>query len=150
MNGVGSAFQPRAVCSSQLMMSSGEAGVVPSSARWLRIRWTDSVMFSHEPLNGVYSGITPWANNHSTKAHVFVWITNWAGERLPADARLRDGLVGASFIHAPHRQAQLRACGVRLLDECFFCGGIRILDLDLNHHSATRATPLGYTGVAPA
>src|SRR5207253_5365204 len=71
-----------------------------------------------------------------------------AGERLPADARLRDGLVGASFIHAPPRQAQLRACGVRLLDECFFCGGIRILDL--NHHSATRATPLGYTGVAPA
>jgi len=24
-------------------------------------------MFNHEPLNGVYSGITPCANSHSTK-----------------------------------------------------------------------------------
>ncbi len=27
----------------------------------------DSVMFSHDPLSGVYSGITPCSNNHTTK-----------------------------------------------------------------------------------
>ena len=30
------------------------------------MRWTDSAMFSQEPLNGVYSGITPCANNQMT------------------------------------------------------------------------------------
>jgi hypothetical protein len=30
------------------------------------IRWRDSAILSHEPLSGVYSGITPWANNHVT------------------------------------------------------------------------------------
>src|SRR5205823_5603201 len=28
--------------------------------------WTDSAMFSQDPLSGVYSGITPWANNQFT------------------------------------------------------------------------------------
>jgi hypothetical protein len=30
------------------------------------MRWTDSAMFSQDPLSGVYSGITPWANNQVT------------------------------------------------------------------------------------
>ena len=30
------------------------------------MRWTDSAMFSQEPLNGVYSGITPCANSQVT------------------------------------------------------------------------------------
>ncbi|CDS48519.1 hypothetical protein [Polaromonas sp. CG9_12] len=34
------------------------------------MRWMDSAMFSHEPLSGVYGGITPCANNHSTNAGV--------------------------------------------------------------------------------
>ena len=32
----------------------------------------DSVMFSHDPLSGVYSGITPCSNNHTTKLAVSV------------------------------------------------------------------------------
>src|SRR5712692_6501966 len=32
----------------------------------------------------------------------------------------------------------------------FFCGGIRIVDLDLDHHSATLATPHRRTRLAPA
>src|SRR6516164_437672 len=29
-----------------------------------------SAMFSHDPPNGVYSGMTPWANSHSTNSGV--------------------------------------------------------------------------------
>jgi hypothetical protein len=60
MKGVGSAFQPRAVSSNHAMMSSGEVGSWLSSARWTMMRWTDSVMFSHEPLSGVYTGNWEW------------------------------------------------------------------------------------------
>src|SRR6266852_6260119 len=67
------------------MISWGEPGVWPFSARWMRIRWTDSVMFSHEPLNGVYSGSTPWANSHLTKARVL-----WPA-RLSMISRSRSG-----------------------------------------------------------
>ena len=45
------------------MMSFGDAGVSPVSARRTRMRWIDSAMFSQDPLSGVYSGITPWANS---------------------------------------------------------------------------------------
>jgi hypothetical protein len=69
-NGVGSAFQPRAVASSQSMMSSGDVGVSPASARRTRMRWIDSAMFSQEPLSGVYSGMTPWATSHRTRLGV--------------------------------------------------------------------------------
>jgi hypothetical protein len=34
------------------------------------IRWMDSVMFSQDPLSGVYIGITPCSNNHTTKLAV--------------------------------------------------------------------------------
>src|SRR5713226_8900562 len=34
------------------------------------MRWIDSVMFSQDPLSGVYSGITPCSNNHTTKLAV--------------------------------------------------------------------------------
>src|SRR5438270_9024929 len=40
--------------------------LLPFSARPQMMRWTDSAMFNQEPLNGVYSGITPCANNHMT------------------------------------------------------------------------------------
>ena len=52
------------------MMSSGDAGVAPASARRTRMRWIDSAMFSQEPLSGVYSGMTPWATSHNTSAGV--------------------------------------------------------------------------------
>src|SRR5437016_13374431 len=48
------------------MISAALFGCWPFSARPHRMRWTDCAMFSQEPLNGVYSGITPWANNHMT------------------------------------------------------------------------------------
>src|SRR5205807_1246686 len=41
-------------------------GCWPFSARPEMMRWTDSAMFSQEPLKGVYSGITPCANNQMT------------------------------------------------------------------------------------
>ena len=31
------------------------------------MRWMDSVMLSHDPLNGVYSGMMPWSNSQTTK-----------------------------------------------------------------------------------
>jgi hypothetical protein len=34
------------------------------------MRWIDSAMFSHDPLNGVYKGIMPWANIQSTNPGV--------------------------------------------------------------------------------
>src|SRR5437763_9471471 len=34
------------------------------------MRWMDSVIFSHDPLSGVYSGMMPWSNNHTTKRAV--------------------------------------------------------------------------------
>jgi hypothetical protein len=33
-----------------------------------KIRWVDSVMFSQDPLSGVYSGMTPFSNKHTTNA----------------------------------------------------------------------------------
>jgi hypothetical protein len=59
-------------------------------------------------------------------------------------------MAWASLIHAPHGQAQPRRLGVGLLDQRFFCDSIRIVDLDLDHHSATLATPHGRTRLAPA
>src|SRR5258708_38325898 len=66
MNGVGAAFQPATVSSNQVMISAAVFGCWPLSARPHRMRWTDSAMFNQEPLNGVYSGITPCANNQMT------------------------------------------------------------------------------------
>ena len=64
---VGAAFQPATVSSSHVMTSTAvEVGCCPESARPMRMRWTDSAMFSQDPLSGVQSGITPWANNHFT------------------------------------------------------------------------------------
>src|SRR5215472_3538468 len=34
------------------------------------MRWIDSVMFSQDPLSGVYSGMMPWSNNHTTNLAV--------------------------------------------------------------------------------
>ena len=84
-NDVGSAFQPRAVASSQSMMSSGDLGVSPARARRTRMRWIDSAMFSQEPLNGVWRGMTPWATSHSTSAGV-LWPL-----RLSRTSSIRSG-----------------------------------------------------------
>jgi len=54
------------VSSNQVMISAAVFGCWPFSARPQMVRWTDSAMFNQEPLNGVYSGITPCANNHMT------------------------------------------------------------------------------------
>src|SRR3954453_18394057 len=51
--GVGLAFQPAAVSSSQAIRSSWDWGCCPSRARRTMMRWTDSAMFSQEPLIGV-------------------------------------------------------------------------------------------------
>ena len=48
------------------MISSAVCGCWPSKARRLRIRCTDSVIFSQDPLNGVYSGMMPWLKSHRT------------------------------------------------------------------------------------
>ena len=39
------------------------------------ILWMDSVMFSHDPLSGVYSGMMPCSNSHTTK-RVVRWPAN--------------------------------------------------------------------------
>src|SRR3954462_4925391 len=52
-NGVGCAFQARAVCSNQLPISSGLCGCCPSSARRLSTRSIDSAMLSQLPPTGV-------------------------------------------------------------------------------------------------
>src|SRR5688572_4204688 len=57
--GVGWAFQPATASSSQPISSSALCGCCPANARPTTMRWSDSAMFSHEPLSGVYSGITP-------------------------------------------------------------------------------------------
>ena len=59
-------FQPATVASSQVSRSCWDWGWWPSSARRTRIRWTDSAMFSQDPLIGVYSGMMPCWNNQST------------------------------------------------------------------------------------
>ncbi len=64
--GVGAAFQPATVSSNQVMISLELCGCWPLSARPHRMRWTDSAMFNHDPLKGVYSGITPCANSQTT------------------------------------------------------------------------------------
>src|SRR3954471_3610196 len=51
--GVGLAFQPATVSSSQAIRSSWDWGCCPSRARRTMMRWTDSAMFNQEPLSGV-------------------------------------------------------------------------------------------------
>ena len=41
-------------------------GMLPIQGRPRIIRCSDSAKLSHEPLSGVYSGITPWANSQVT------------------------------------------------------------------------------------
>src|SRR6266567_165043 len=83
-------------------------------------------------------------------AQMLVWVPDWTSEWLPADTRLGNGLVRPSFIHAPNGQTQPLSFGVRLLDERFFWCGIRIVNLHLDHHSATLTAPFGLARVAPA
>src|SRR5216683_4427608 len=52
--------------------------------------------------------------------------------------------------HAPNGQTQPLSFGVRLLDEHFFWRGIRIVDLHLDHDSATLTASFGLASVAPA
>jgi uncharacterized membrane protein len=64
--GVGAWFHPISVSSNHPMISSGVCGCCPASARRTMIRCSDSAIFSHEPLSGVYNGMTPCWNNHRT------------------------------------------------------------------------------------
>lgn len=50
------------------MISSGLSGCCPSNARRLRIRCTDSVMFSQDAPNGVYKTMIPLANIHKSNS----------------------------------------------------------------------------------
>lgn len=53
------------------MISSGCFGCCPSKARRTRIRCIDSVMFNHEPPNGVYNTkLMPRANIHNKSSGV--------------------------------------------------------------------------------
>jgi len=65
-NGVGAQFQPLTVASNKSIIRPGVCGYCPSNARRLIIRCTDSPMFSHDPASGVYKGMIPWRNIHST------------------------------------------------------------------------------------
>jgi hypothetical protein len=69
-NGVGSLFHPRAVASNHSMISSGSFGCCPDSARRVKIRWIDSVMFNHDAPNGVYTTMIPRANIHNSNSGV--------------------------------------------------------------------------------
>ncbi len=85
INGVGCAFQQRAVCSNQLPISTGLCGCCPASARRLSTRWIDSAMLSQLPPTGVYKGMIPCAHNHSTSSGV-LWPV-----RLSHTSRSRSG-----------------------------------------------------------
>src|SRR6266567_6114047 len=52
--------------------------------------------------------------------NVFMWVTSRLTNGLPTDAGLRNSLVWAGFVHAPHRQPHPLALGVGLLDQAFF------------------------------
>jgi len=68
VKGVGAAFHPATVSSSQAMISSGVWGCWPAKARRTRIRWSDSAIFNQLPESGVYSGNTPWAKSQRTSS----------------------------------------------------------------------------------
>ena len=57
-------------CRVRAMIWPVSSGCWPPRARRLRTRWMLSAVFSHDPPSGVNSGITPWANSHSTSAGV--------------------------------------------------------------------------------
>jgi len=114
--GVGSAFRPRAVASSQSMRSSGEVGASPASARRTRIRRIDSARPSQAPLGGVDGGTTPWASRHGTRAGA-LWPVRLSrpgsrrrGGRRPGGA---NGMVRPSCqrARAARRSASDRAGG---------------------------------------
>ena len=84
-NGVGCAFQHRAVCSNQRPISAGLCGCCPASARRLSTRWIDSAMLSQLPPTGVYNGMIPCAHSHSTSSGV-LWPV-----RLSHTSRSRSG-----------------------------------------------------------
>ena len=52
--------------------------------------------------------------------NVFMRVTSRLTDGLPMATWLRDGLVGASFIHPPHCQSHALALDVGLLDQAFF------------------------------
>jgi hypothetical protein len=66
IKGVGVAFQPATASSNQVINSFAVCGCCPRKARSQMMRCTDSAIFSHDPLIGVYSGMIPCANNQVT------------------------------------------------------------------------------------
>jgi hypothetical protein len=54
------------VSSNQVIKFATLCGCCPFNARPQMMRWTDSAMFSQDPLSGVYSGMTPCANSQVT------------------------------------------------------------------------------------
>src|SRR5947209_8051888 len=52
--------------------------------------------------------------------NVFMRVPSRPTDGLPVCARLRNRLIGAGFVHAPHGQAQAFSLGVGLLDQPFF------------------------------
>jgi hypothetical protein len=60
-------------------------------------------MFSHDPLTGVYKGITPWANSHNTNAAVL-----WP-DRLSSTNNARSGGSSAGRVICSFRPACQRS-----------------------------------------
>src|SRR5258708_27378358 len=52
--------------------------------------------------------------------NVLMGVTSRLTDGLPTDAGLRNSLVWAGFVHAPHGQPHPLALGVGLLDQAFF------------------------------
>ncbi len=112
--GVGSAFQCRATASNQSMISCGFAGCCPSNARRFNTRWMLSAMFSQEPPTGVYTGMIPWANNHSTNSGV-LWparLSSTNSIRKDGNSSGRVGLTASPACHRRHAARDARASAV--------------------------------------
>ena len=78
-------FQCSATAANQAMICSGVPGCWPAKARRFRMRWILSAMFSQLPDSGVYRGMMPWANSHSSSSGVLCPV------RLSSTNNIRKG-----------------------------------------------------------
>ncbi len=113
-NGVGSRFHPRTVASSHAMISPGVCGCCPARARRTRMRWIDSAIVSQEPPSGVYSGMIPCRNSHSTSSGVVcpARLSQMSSMRKGGNSTGKVGRIVKPACHTSHC-ARLAALGVR-------------------------------------
>src|SRR5260370_39460 len=108
-----------------IRMGSGRRSMRGRSPQAIRLTlpsWRAAVWTTSDALDQHLAGGWVEERQHLGDAmtNVFMWVTSRPTDGLPVHAWLGYRLVGASFVHAPHRQTHAFPLGVSLLDQPFF------------------------------